>query len=100
MKKILFGLVITSSILSSQALANVWLEREKLEQIETNLAALHTLIAEAQDQSKKTGYKHKFDYKQLSDDVNKIRSGITHYLEAPLEPAEIEPISDEYGEYR
>ena len=99
MKKILSGLIFTSAFLSSQALSNVWVEREKLEQIESNLAALHVLIEEAKAQSKQTNYKHKFHYTQLTKDVDNLRDGINHYLTAPLEPAPINELSDDYGVY-
>ncbi|WP_434339396.1 RAQPRD family integrative conjugative element protein [Motilimonas cestriensis] len=100
MKKLLSGLMITSAFLSSQVLANVWVEREKLEQIESNLAALHVLIEEAKAQSKQTNYKHRFDYKQLTKDVDNLREGINHYLTSPLEPAPIQDLSEDYGEYK
>jgi RAQPRD family integrative conjugative element protein len=101
MKKQL-ALVLVSFLLTTQfSHADVWAEREALAKIESELAALESLVMTAKMRSNAAD-RTTFEYEELLNDVRKIRSGISHHLTVPMEPvvpSQIDALSARYTEH-
>ncbi len=98
MRAVIAAALMATSALATAAPANGWQEREQLELIRKQLQAVHAAVAQAEvvaDPSRRL----RFDYDALKADLTEIEVGIEHYLTTPMEPAEINDLSTNYGEY-
>lgn len=101
MKKFV-ALILVSLCCINASQADVWAERQALAKIESELAALESLILAAKGQSNSED-RMTFDYRALLADVKKIRSGISHHLTVPMEPvvpSTIDALSSDYTAYQ
>lgn len=94
--------LLASLLVAGSAQADIWAEREALAKIETEIAALESLVAAAQAQSD-PGHRTTFAYRVLLDDLQKIREGIAHHLTVPMEPvipSSIDALASDYTEVK
>jgi len=102
MKKVLLLLLVSLFGLSQISLAEIWAEREALSKIESELAALESLVMTAKGKSN-SQHRTTFDYEVLLDDLRKIRKGISHHLTVPMEPvvpSTIDALDADYTEHK
>jgi len=102
MKKILTFILVSVFVAAPISQADVWAEREALAKIESELAALESLVMTAKMKSNSDD-RTTFDYEVLLNDVRKIRSGISHHLTVPMEPvvpSQIDALNASYTEHQ
>lgn len=102
MNKLVNAFLVGLMFLSQTVFADVWAEREALEKIRTELAALESLVIDAKKRSD-TNSRTTFDYNVLLDDLRKIQAGISHHLTVPMEPiapSTIDALNSNYTEHQ
>ena len=90
--------LVSFALCSSSVSADIWAEREALEQIKHEISAIETLIESAKMLSNPAD-RTTFDYSSLLDDMKKIQTGISQHLAVPMEPivpSQVDAISQNY----
>lgn len=85
MEKLQAFLLVSAFAIAGTASADIWAERETLAKIESEIAALVSLVSAAESQSDPAN-RTTFEYQVLLGDLKKIREGISHHLTVPMEP--------------
>tara|TARA_R110001592_G_scaffold316364_1_gene592799 strand:+ start:37019 stop:37339 length:321 start_codon:yes stop_codon:yes gene_type:complete len=79
--------LVSLSLLASNAIANLWEERQALYAVSKELLAIESLVLDAEKKSI-AGSRTAFKYNAVLDDLRLIRNGIDHHLSQPIEPVD------------
>lgn len=89
-------------LVCAEAQADVWAEREALDNISKEIGNIELLVIDAKKQANPKD-RTTFDYRVLVSDLRKIRKGINDHLTVPMEPivpSNIDALNANYTEHQ
>lgn len=84
----------------SNCYADAWQERETLSRVREQLIRINKLLDEAENAGADNPGRLRMEYGSIREDLNTIENGIYQYVNTPMEPAAVVPLSGGYTDYQ
>jgi Plasmid protein of unknown function (Plasmid_RAQPRD). len=84
----------------SNCYADAWQERETLSRVREQLIRINKLLNEAENAGAENPGRLRMEYGSIREDLNTIENGIYQYVNTPMEPAAVVPLSGGYTDYQ